>query len=71
MKLDDEEWMAISDRLEGWELVEFLQVSITDILIAATEYDWLDNEKLEEVLELIGLIEKKDNGESNYADNYD
>jgi hypothetical protein len=46
---------AIEDRLEGWELVEFLDVSIEQILLAALENDWINESNVLDVLELIGL----------------
>lgn len=46
---------AIIDRLEGWELVEFLQVPIEAIVLAAREYDWIDEENIEDLLEFVGL----------------
>jgi hypothetical protein len=46
---------AIRDRLEGWELVEFLQTPIETILNAALEFDWINEENVEDVLELAGL----------------
>jgi len=46
---------AIKDRLEGWELVEFLQVPIEQVLLAALDNDWIDEENLDELLELIGI----------------
>jgi hypothetical protein len=55
MQLEEFLQDAINDRLEGWELVEFLQVPIADILLAALENDWLNEENIEEVLEEIGL----------------
>ena len=44
--------MAIEDRLEGWELVDFLQISAEDI-VEAFEDKILEN--LDDVKELIGL----------------
>jgi len=46
---------SIVDRLEGWELVEFLQVPITEILEAAKEYGWINEENVEDLLELVGF----------------
>lgn len=53
--LKEYEQGAITDRLEGWELVEFLQIPIETILNAALEYDWINEENIEDVLELVGL----------------
>jgi hypothetical protein len=55
MELDDFVQDAIGDRLEGWELVEFLQVPIESIVLAALENDWINDENVDDVLELIGL----------------
>lgn len=49
------EEQAIKDRLEGWELVEFLQVPIEKVLEAATENDWIDEDNLADLLDFIGL----------------
>ena len=46
---------AIKDRLEGWELIEFLQVPIEDILQAALDNDWIDDDNVEDVLEFVGV----------------
>lgn len=49
------EEQAIKDRLEGWELVDFLQVPIEKVLEAAIENDWIDEENLADLLDFIGL----------------
>ena len=46
---------AIKDRLESWELVEFLQIPIETILDAAIELDWVNEENLEDLLEFAGI----------------
>jgi hypothetical protein len=46
---------AIRDRLEGWELVEFLQIPVDKILEAALEYDWIDDDNLDDVLDFVGV----------------
>jgi len=53
--LTQEELAAIADRLEGWELVEFLQVSIQDILSCALQDDWINEDNVEDVKEFVGL----------------
>lgn len=58
--LDEELKKQIMDRLEGWELVEFLQISI-ETIVDTFEETILDN--LEDVLELAGL--KGDNDDDN------
>lgn len=55
MNLDEFDQDAIRDRLEGWELVEFLQIPIETILTTALELDWVNEENVEDVLELVGL----------------
>lgn len=55
MSMEEFDQDAIRDRLEGWELVEFLQIPIETILNAALEFDWINEENLEDVLELVGL----------------
>lgn len=49
------EEQAIKDRLEGWELVEFLQVPIEKVIEAAIENDWIDEDNLADLLDFIGL----------------
>jgi hypothetical protein len=46
---------AITDRLEGWELVEFLQVPIEQILLAALDNDWITEDNLDDLLDFVGL----------------
>jgi len=53
MLLNSSEFYAITDSLEGWELIEFLQVSIEEILASALDNDWLNEDNVEDVLELI------------------
>lgn len=53
--LNDFEQDVIKDRLEGWELVEFLQVPIDQVLLAALENGWIDEETVEDVLEFAGV----------------
>ena len=55
MVLDDFEQNVIKDRLEGWELVEFLQVPIDQVLSAALENGWIDEDTIEDVLEFAGV----------------
>lgn len=50
----DEE-QAILDRFEGWELVDFLQVPVDEILDVALENDWIDEDNLPDLLEFLGL----------------
>lgn len=53
--LKDSEQEAITDRLEGWELVDFLQVPIEQILQAALDNDWITEENLDDLLDFVGL----------------
>lgn len=46
---------ALMDRLEGWELVDFLQVPIEQALLAALENDWINEENTGDLLEFIGV----------------
>lgn len=55
MTLKEEEFYAVTDRLEGWELIEFLQVSIEEVLASALDNDWINEENVEDVLEFAGL----------------
>lgn len=56
-----EEMEIIIDRLEGWELVEFLQVPIEEVLSTALENTWINSSNLDDVLELAGLKEEDKN----------
>lgn len=51
MQINEDQFFAITDRLEGWELVEFLQVSVEEILANALDNDWINEENLQDVLE--------------------
>jgi hypothetical protein len=53
--LKEFEESVITDRLEGWELVEFLQVPIEDVLRAALDNDWINEDNEEDILEFVGL----------------
>jgi hypothetical protein len=55
MQLEEFLQEAIKDRLEGWELVEFLQLPIEDILLAALDNDWINEDNVEEVLDFVGI----------------
>lgn len=55
MKLTEQEFFAITDRLEGWELVEFLQIDIEDILAAALDNDWINDDNVEDLVEFAGI----------------
>lgn len=55
MELDRFTQDVIEDRLEGWELIEFLQIPIDQILLAALENDWIDEDNLDDVREFVGL----------------
>lgn len=53
--LKDFEQEAVIDRLEGWELVEFLQVPIEQVLLSALDNDWITEENLDDLLDFVGL----------------
>lgn len=55
MNLTEFETQAVLDRLEGWEIVEFLQVPTVDILAAAMDNDWITEDNLYDFLEFTGL----------------
>lgn len=57
MVLEEFEQDIIKDRLEGWELVEFLQIPIEQVLLAALENDWIDEENVDDVFEFVGIKE--------------
>lgn len=45
----------IVDRFEGWEIVEFLQISSEDILDAIKEFGWVDYDNVDDLLDFIGV----------------
>jgi hypothetical protein len=45
----------IVDRFEGWELIEFLQISAEDVLDAIKEFGWVDYDNVDDVLDFIGV----------------
>lgn len=45
----------IQDRFEGWELVEFLQISSEDVLDAIKEFGWIDYDNVEDLLDFVGV----------------
>jgi len=49
------ERQTAEDRLEGWELVEFLQIPIEWVLNACEDNDWIDEDNIEDVREFIGV----------------
>lgn len=55
MVLSEFEEKIVCDRLEGWELVEFLQIPIGDILTAAYDQDWITEENFDDLLDFVGL----------------
>ena len=55
MEIDTFTEDVVKDRLEGWELVEYLQVPIASVVAAAIEYDWINEENLEDLIEFVGL----------------
>lgn len=46
---------AVKDKLSGWELIEYLDVPIEDILAAALDNDWINEGNVSEVLTFIGF----------------
>lgn len=55
--LNDFEQDTVKDVLEGWELIEFLQIDIEDVLRIALDNDWINVDNVEDLLEFIGLKE--------------
>ena len=56
MMLTEFEERAVIDRLEGWELIEFLQIPIEVILQACSDNDWINEDNVTEVLEFVGVL---------------
>jgi hypothetical protein len=55
MQIKGEEFFAITDRLEGWELVEFLQIDIEEVLASALDNDWINEENIDDLLDFVGI----------------
>lgn len=55
MLLEEFEEKAVEDRFEGWELVEFLQVPVHQVLLAAYQNDWINDVNFPELLEFLGI----------------
>jgi hypothetical protein len=53
---------AIVDRLDAWELIDFIQAPIEDVLRAAISNEWINEENIEDLLDFVGL--RKDNDTS-------
>ena len=49
---------AIVSRFEGWELAEYLQVSAEDLLYAAIENAWINEDNIEDLFEFVNLKEE-------------
>jgi len=60
--LDREVKKALVDRLEGWELIEFLQIPV-DYIIDAFEDEIIEN--LEDVLEFANLVDLDESNEDS------
>lgn len=41
---------ALKDTLEGWELVELLNIHISDVLAVAIDNGWINEENVDDVL---------------------
>lgn len=54
MQLEDFVKKAIEDRYVGWELIEFLDVSIEEVLSAALDNEWINDDNVAELLESMG-----------------
>lgn len=55
--LRDYQIKALIDRFEGWEVVEMLDVSTEDVVMAALRNDWINEENVHELLELARIDE--------------
>lgn len=51
---------ALKDRFEAFELAEYLDVEVGEFLLAAEEYDWINEDNLDDLLEFAGIIEEED-----------
>lgn len=58
--MDKELKQVIIDRLTGTELIDYLGTDIEDVLEAAIEFGWIDEEVEEELKELIDFIDIED-----------
>jgi hypothetical protein len=48
---------TIKDRFEGWELIEFLNLTTEDVLDAIKEFGWVDYDNVADLLEFVGIKE--------------
>lgn len=55
--LNDFEQATVKDALEGWELIEFLQIDIEDVLRVALDNDWVNEDNIEDLLEFLRIKE--------------
>jgi len=46
---------AVKDRLEGWELIEFLQIDIADVLDWLLDEEYINDDNIEDVLEFVDV----------------
>lgn len=53
MMLDEPELGILQDRLEGWELIEFLGVPMDELLRVAIENDWINDDNVHSLLDLV------------------
>lgn len=53
--LSEFEQNAVIDRLTGWELIEFLDIPITDVLFVALDEGWINEENYKDLLEHVGF----------------
>lgn len=54
---------ALEDRFEAFELAEFLRVDVSEFLLACEDYDWINEDNLEELLEFAGFSVNDDDNE--------
>ncbi len=53
--LKDFEQKVIVARLTGWELIELLDVPVEDVLAAALDNDWINEDNINQLKEMVGL----------------
>jgi len=53
--LKDFEQRVIINRLTGWELIELLDVPVEDVLAAALDNDWINEDNIHQLKEMVGL----------------
>ena len=55
--MNEFEQAACIDKLHGWELIDFLEVSIEDVLVFCLDSGHINDDNITELLQYIGVTE--------------